>query len=824
MAGIQFNPVSGLQGGASGGGAAVPTLGISGGGGASKNSQMRAGKDWFEGGMRADFGGNLPEFLNGVFAAPLAVAKQEREWQGYMDAAAGTTAEEIRETKPWYTKLFGPTQYESGAIAFENQKKASDLIRDWTLRMPELRKLPAEQVSTQLREQMNSMMSDSPFANAVLQKSLLTQFAPLLEQHGKERIAWQQAGLLKMQTENFQSNSSTYQLLMSKAASLGTDAPMDINTAKQLEASKSALFDALTTGRLQNDDSVKSFIMTGLRSAMRNGEFYTVEAMMDEGVLSSLPIETAEQIEKAYITAKSQYKNRFTADNPDFEKMMAKATASRHLGIGGEPMLAQMREINSTYAALTGDSSGFYDSEQMAAYAGDATSSWLRRFERQEDKQERQQDKQDRLNEKAADEAAKAEVEARNTAQLQEFFVSGSLGEAINMKNVEKGDADRASTARFSLLMGENKVDQAMGNLVYNFNNTKGTYKNDQLSAQLQANLQNSMDEQVSDAFLAQHAQWKALYSSPGYAMQNGEVQLTDAAQGQATAIGYYGETLNRKMKEFDEKYSTGSMTADRAYATTFGPWVAAGRPDFRGIERSEQKEATKAFLGAIRGQSAGMFSRMFGNGFALHPSAQAQLAQAVGPYYEQLDAGLLPEQRAKAAMNLAKAGGRIEIVAGQFLHWNRNQQPLTKYLNDPDGERTSVLFDAVLNERLKSVGTKTEGNSVVINRLADEKGDPVYAVHVETDDGFYNVDIRGSDLSNYDEAKARALRAKMEAPKKPLNIGFQLPAETDKQFEQYHGMSREQFDARGKRNRQRIGAALTGGAAGLTTDALNNN
>ncbi|AHB12134.1 internal virion protein [Xylella phage Paz] len=763
MAGIQFKPVGGLQGGASGGGAAVPTVGISGGGGASSNTPMRSGAEWFDRGMRADFGGDLPGFLNEVFAAPLAVAKQEREWKGYTDAAAGVTAEEIRAQQPWYTKIFGPTQYESGAIAFENQKKASDLIRDWTLRMPELRQMPAEQVSAQLREQMNSMMGNNPFANAVLQKSLLTQYAPLLEQHGKERIAWQQSQLLKSQVENFQSNSATYQLLMSKAATLGTDQPMDINTAKQLEAAKSSLFDALTTGQFQTDDSVKSFIMTGIRSAMRSGEFYTVEAMMDENILGALPIETAEQIQKAYITAKAQYKNRFTADNPDFEKMMAKAAASRHLGIGGEPMLAQLREINSTYSALTGDPDGFYDSAQMSAYAGDATSSWLRRFERQEDKM-------DRLKEKAADNAAKAEVEARNTAQLQEFFVSGSLGEAINMKGVERGDADRASTARFSMLMGEQKVDQAMGNLVYNFNNTKGSYKNEQLAQQMQTNLQNSMDEQVSDAFMVQHKMWKALYTSPGYAMQDGDVVLTDAAQGQAAAIGYYGETLNRKMVEFDQKLTAG-MTSDRAYATTFGPWVAAGRPDFRGIERDDQKQATKAFLGAIRGESAGMFSRMFGNGFKLHPSAEAQLAQAVGPYYEQLDAGLLPEQRAKAAMNLAKQGGRIEIVGGQFLHWNRNQQPLTKYMGDPDGERTSLLFDTVLRERLKSVGTTPDGNSIVINRLPDEKGDPVYAVHVETSDGFYNVDIRGSDLTSYDEKKLRARREQMEAPRQMLPI-----------------------------------------------------
>ncbi|QEG09759.1 hypothetical protein CPT_Pepon041 [Stenotrophomonas phage Pepon] len=818
---VEFTPVAGPQGGVAGGQAALPSVGIQGG--ISQPRPTMAGKDWYEGGMEAGLG-LAPGWLDEVFKAPLEAARQERQWQGYADAAAGMTAEQIREEQPWYTKLFGPTQYEAGAIAYETQKKVTDLVHDWTLRMPELRQLPAEEVTTLMLEQMRGLESDSPFANAILQKGMMQQIAPLLQQHTKERTAWQQAGLLKMQIDNAQSAMKTYQVQMAQAAALGSQTPMDINTAKALEASKGIMFEALQASKLQGDESVKSFITTVLRSAAREGNFYGVEAMLEEGVLSALPIEDAERMERMIITAKQQYKNRYTTTNPDFEKMLAQAQALKSFGYGGEPMRKLMGEINSTYSAMTGDSDGYYDSAQVAAYAADATSSWLRRYERMEDKKFQ-------LDMRQMDKTEKEMAEARNAAQLAGYYQSGALGEAVNLKNVEKGDADRASTAEFMRAMEEGGPERAVGGLIYNYANMKGSYKNDQLASQMQTNLANVMDETINDGFMAQYALWSQLYNGKGFAEHNGEVSETDEYAGRATAIAYYTPQVNAKMVEFDSKLKSG-LSPDRAYATTFGEWVANGRPDFRGIQRGDQKENQKAFLAALDKQDAGLWERTFGDGFKLHPSARAQLAVVAGEKYEQLNDGSLPQHRANNAVRMALENGRAEIAGGFFLRNNRNQQTLRSYFNDTDGVRTSILFREELEAQAKKAGAKIDGNSVIINRLQDDKGEPVYAVTIETDDGFYSLDVRGSamlkreqDALNSREAKRAKARAEAAAGK--TGYGFNMPVETDQQFESYHGMTREEFDERGRRNRQKLLNAapyVAAPAAATLIDFLNND
>lgn len=768
MAGVQFNPTQGPSQGV-GAQVVMPSVGITGG--AAQVRPVRAAKDWYADGMDAELGGNIPEFLNEVFAEPLAAAAQERVWRGFADAAAGMTAEQIREQQPWYTKMFGPTQYEAGATMYETQNKVNELALDWARRMPELRELPAEEVTSLLMEQMQGMQGDNPFANMVLQQSMMRQFAPMLEQHTKERVAWQQAELVRLQVRNSQSSGTVLQTLKSRAASLGSDHPMQQEIAANMTAAETSFLDALATARLQPDDSVKAFITTTMRSHMREGNFYAVELMLDNGVLANLSAEEAERMERAYVTSQSQYRNRFAADNPEFEKMLAKAQALKNMGIGGEPMMRMMSEINQTYSAMTGAPLPYFDSDQVAAFAGDATASWLRRFERLEDKQFS-------LSLRAMDAEEKALAEARNTAQLTGFFQQGAIGEAMNMKGIEKGDADRASSALFNQAVAEGKLQQAVGYLIYNQNNPKASYVNDQIASQLQNNLQNSMDEDINDAFQQQYRLWRTMYYGTGFAQQGDDVVETDNSQGRATAIAYYTPAVNAKMVEFDRKIEAG-MPADRAYKTTFSEWVANGTPDFRGLDSAETKQNRQDFLAAIDRQSAGLFSRMFGNGFELHPSARILLANRVGSYWEQLGSdGLRPEHRANSAVNLALRGGRMEIAGGHVLSYGRSQQPLTKYLDDPDGQRTSVLFDSVLRARLKQAGTTPDGNSVIINRLSDESGNPVYAVHVETDEGFFTVDLRGSDLRDYEskhlrtreerEAAIRAIRAA-----RPQRIGL---------------------------------------------------
>lgn len=809
---VQFTPVAGPQGGVGASGAA-PTVGLSGG--VSQAGNTRPAYSFYEQGMDASFGIN-PGFIDDILAAPLAAAKQDRQYKGFVDGVAGITAEQIHKEKGWFPRLFGPTDYEQGIQMYETQKKVSDLASSWQARMPELRMMPQEQVTELLTSEMRAAQTDSPFANALLQKNMMQTFAPLIAQHTKERIAWQQGQLVKAQVDAAESRNAQYQAMKVQAATLGRDHPMQKEAADALQFAEAGLLDVWTTGKFQTDEAKKSFIMTAARSAARQGQFYVLDTLRNSGMMDSMSAEDAERIEKVIDSAEVTYRNRFASDNEPFNKMIARASALRQFGVGGANMTQMMGDINQTYAAMTGSTKPYFDSDQIASWAGEATSSALRR-------QERFEDKQFQLSLRAMDKEEKALLEERNAEEATQFYVQGRAGEAVNLKHVQKADLDRASMSNFNSDMASGKADIAVGRLITNFNNLKGAYTNDMLKEQFQTNLQSSMDEQVNGAFMAQYGIWKMMYDGKGVD-ENGE--FNDNAAGRAAAIGYYGPTVNAKMVEFDRKL--GTLGEERAYATTFGEWVGGGRPDLRGIESGDTKKNAKEFLGVVDAQGAGWFDRMFNNGYKLQPGAREQLGLALAPYWEQLGtSGMLPQHKAKAAMQLLLSpdGGRAELVGGQFLRYGRDQQPLSKYMNDPDGMRTSVLFATVMDANAKKVGAKLDGNSVSVQRLQDDNGVPQYTVQVWSDDGYKDFAFRADELLQYED---KAIKDNEVAKAKSRNTvyGFKLPEETDQQFQEYHGMTREEFDERGRRNRQRLMNALpylTIPAAAVVKDAVTN-
>lgn len=803
MAKVTFNPVAGPQGGTGLSGAA-PRVGLTGG--VATAGPTRSAASFYENGMNADFGAPLPEFLDGVFGGITEAQKMDRRYKGFVDGIAGVTADQVREDQSWFTKIMGPTDYEAGVTMYDTQKRVSEMVSSWQARMPELRQMSTDQVKELLVSEMNAAQSTNPFANALLEKGMMENFAPLIAQHTKERVAWQQGQMVTKQVEAAAARNAQYQAQAVAAATLGKDHPMQRQAAESMALGLNGLFDVWSTGHLQTDESKKAFLMTSVKAAARNGQFYVLEALRGAGMFDAMSAEDQERVEKTIQTAEVTFKNRYASENDGFNKMIARASSLRSFGVGGAAMTDMMKEINQTYSAMTGSKTPYFDSDQIAQWSGEATASALRR-------QERFDDKQFQLNLRQMDKEEKAELEQRNTQQILSFYTQGSAGEAINLKHAERGDFDRASMGQFNEDMAAGRPEIAIGRLITNYNNLKGSYTNELLRNQLRTNLEMSMDEQVNDAFETQYQIWKGLYDGQGV---DADGEFRDNAQGRAAAIAYYSPQINAKMVEYDRK--RGTLGPERAYVTTFGEWVQNGRPDFRGIESGDTKKNAQAFLKGLDAQGAGWFDRMFNNGYKMSPSARNQLALAVAPYYDQLgSSGLLEEHKVKAAiqMALSEDGGRVELLGGQFASHGRNQQSLKKFLDDPDGMRANVLFATVLQDKAKAIGAKIKDDtSVDIRRLPDDNGVPQYTVQLWTDDGVENFTFTGADLIAREQKgikDAEAARAKgvQDAKAGRTGYGFQLPQETDQQFEEYHGMTREEFDARGARNRQRIYDAL---------------
>lgn len=769
MAAVQFGGAASVPGmaGASGGAAPV-NVGVQGGDG-QKPTGVTAPTDYFTAGMVVQPSGrNWPGFLEEVFKAPLQAAAQERQFKGFVDAVKGTTTEEIRESQPWYSKLFGPTQYETGAMMYESQTAVSELTREFATQMPELRKLPSEQVTQILAERLDGMQksANNPFTSMILQKTATEQFGALMEMHTKERVGWQQAELVRGQVDANFAAGSALQALSARAALLGDQAPNDPQVAESLLLADRAFMDTLQAGYLQNDESIKQFVMTSFRRHADAGNLYPLQAMRRAGLMDALSAEDQQRAEAIITAAENKARSRFASERPDFTRAVWEIQANVTLGVGAEKMIPMIDEADRWFKAETGSSAGYFSDEQRAGFMASSSANWYRRFERQEDRL-------DRANEAAAnreaDAAAKAAAEARNVVEAQQSFRSGTMGQTAILKDVSKADLDRYAYEEYQVAQSANP-ELAAGMLVFNANNGTATYVNDILAKQFQDNFKNSLDEQVSDGFMAQYENWLQIYSAPGAALNSqGEVEWTDKAHGPAAARMYYGEAINDRLLQFHNRYTTfGDQAA--AYRNVFGDVTAGTTVDVGGLSREDSAARLKAFEETISGLDPSWWSRTFGDAVPLQEASKREMMVHMANVARSLPVNLSPENLMSAAWRVMQRENNSEVLGGVFVDSASNQKPLRNWLGDADpsngGERTSRFFGAALRHVARKSGIDWQDVDMqVIRRQDGADGEPMFTVMVASKDGFDFLNVTGNDVRASMEYERRKSREHIDGP-----------------------------------------------------------
>lgn len=734
MEGDMFDAVP-ISGGGLGASASGPRMGIDGG-------EIRngvggtAGKDWFQDGMDIG-GGALPEFLNEAFAPALQAAKEERMWDGFVKAREGATMQEITEDQPWYTRMFGPTDYELGASMYTVQKNVSDMEADVVARMPELRKLDSAAMGKELNRLSQSAQTGNAFTDTLLRKQLMDRAGPVMDLHTKERVAWQQGELVRHQTEAIGSASTAYNSMMVANAKLGKNAPLDQSVVANQTQARAALFDTLRTSQYQTDGSIKEVYTAGIRGMADRGEFYAVNALIDAGVLSALEPDDAEKLTKYVDSQQMRFRQRWQA-TPENVEAIARIHAEVAAGIGGKPTMDHAVALSNEYMVETGSRVPLWDADEIGRFAGSSMSNYISQRQRAEDKRDarllRESEKQD-----------KDEAESRNAAEAADRFLEGSFGDAVDYKHVDRKDLERGAKGVFDQLMAKGDVKTAMGLLVFN-HSTKNGKRVDMISASMQHDLESTLDENVSDAFMAQYFQWKALRDSAGFKRVGDRMERVDTTAGPTVALDYYGAALTKRLEQFDRTFKGDPSKADLAYRLSFGQAAHDSPGDIRGLDSQE----TKANIASIREQvdamDGGTVDRWFGDGQRLHPSTAAVVSAAAEHYWESLPAEWASRDRARAAVSLAQKNG-LE-VAGRFGWTNqRGQSSIAGYLND-NGEKSGAVMDWLIDKKLSESGGDG-ATSITILRMPDKNGEPFLHVIAWTDEGMVDATVTGPEMKN---------------------------------------------------------------------------
>jgi len=715
LSSVQFNAGSAPGGGSLGATPNGPQLGVQGGG-VVPAGRVGSGASWFDGvgGMTTEFGGNLPEFLEEAFAPALAVTKQKRMWEGFTAARSGMTANEISESQPWYTKLFGPTNYELGAQTFNVQKNVADLEADILHRMPELRTMNAEQMADVLNTASQSAMTGNGYTDALTQKMLMDRAGPIMDLHTKERTAWQQQELLKAQVGAADSQGDALQAASAAAAALGDAHPDAPQIAEQLSESKLLFADAMTPSERQTDESLLALNTSVALHQVRKGNFYVVNTMLDAGLMGALKQEDQDALSQRLLAERARYISQLPMDD-SLIRERSEWTAEASMGITSPAQtLARAKDINRRWQARTGDRIGLIALDEAEGKTTTALSAYYHA-------QQAQENAMREASEKANSEAEKELLRQQRVDRDMTAIKGGSAGFNVGTGVTAKEDAEAGFLALYST-----DPTQAIKAAVRNYVHPLAPFTSERLKDALKSGIPTDPNTDWSPAFHQAYMQFKL--------MEDEKIENSDGTEdtnaGRSAASAYFGDKNVQLFRQYETQLKASGAQPQQAYA--LARRALSEDPVNWGNLTKEQGAALDKTL-----EGSGAFVRMFTGETklkakgVLRSKAMAQF-QSLQRQYPDLSAEAVAKMSLQAAKNLNTD------VAGEYS-WDRaeGQQPITAYAKDVSPDVYGIALREHIRSSLKKANVQLDDDGpMFIHRQQDRDGFPVLVIMAQDENG----------------------------------------------------------------------------------------
>lgn len=272
--------------------------------------------------------------------------------QGMQKAAQGQAITEIVAEQPWYSKLFGSTSLVDGARAYTASSKASSIAADIEAKMPELRKLSAEEFGAYSTKRITDANTGDAATDMMLAQQVSATLPAVMKGQAKEHLRFQQEqfeGSIRAKATASFAYLGTVSAAARKPGAVKEDADV-------LGAAIGALDVFTVPGEMKKELHDKLIAESAIQS-ITDGNFDTYKLMQDSGKLASMDPTAAYHVQRAYQQASGQAKMNV----PDqlLQKVAEFRTLARRPGITDEDILAAGKAIDEEYQQMTGDPGSF---------------------------------------------------------------------------------------------------------------------------------------------------------------------------------------------------------------------------------------------------------------------------------------------------------------------------------------------------------------------------------------------------------------------------------------------------------------------------------
>lgn len=156
--------------------------------------------------------GGLLKVAVDIAAPHVKKAQEEAFLTGMQRAATGETLEQIRQDKPWYSKLFGDTPAVEGARAYKAQAATNRWATETAERMGELAAQDPSNIPVFLSESMETFANtgDEQLDN-LIRKSMVEKAPELIASHTRAHVRFTQEQAVKSQLDAWDSSAIALQ-------------------------------------------------------------------------------------------------------------------------------------------------------------------------------------------------------------------------------------------------------------------------------------------------------------------------------------------------------------------------------------------------------------------------------------------------------------------------------------------------------------------------------------------------------------------------------------------------------------------------------------
>lgn len=630
---------------------------------------------------------------------PVAQEVASRKFlEGVQRAASGEQLTEIVNTQPWYSRIFGPSSAVEGARQYTLDAQAAKFDAAVEQAMPTLRNTSPDELPGILQTMSKEYETGDTATDTALSMRLLKTLPNIVQRQTRE--------FYKQQQEN--ANTARFDAWQGLGTSFQVTAQADMASEDDKLLREGLLLQALQLPPGVDPESWKQSLGTFASSLAEQGQFHTLAAVQNSGVLRNLTPEKRLQLERSVNSFKQQAA-RSAID--DYMEPLAtiKLKAMNNEYPSGKELIAEYDKINAEYAKRSGNDVPLVHKGEIQASLLTARQAALAL---------------DRETAVAAGKADTLEQQTTLVNSLLETATTGRAKDAIQAAGGKASMVDDAFRAKFIALKG-NPTAQAQLLLKDSIDGSVVSSIKSDLTAMF-----NSAGDAMDANFQQGYELWKTL----------NELKPTTGDSANHAIAGYFEDKVAARYGAFhsalagrsvEERGESAFLLSQRVLTNPGHTFTKDERPLALGFLDKQVRGNTFFGEQSLAGNANGYFSAPK----PLTSSSQQIVMSMMQSKYKASAASNSGEAAMQDSFARAQADG-LEVYGSYAWKNGVGRASLESKLKFADGKGTPLTKNMIANglnsyveTRLKTFSDKTPDDVLLVRGPDGKDGDPTFFV-----------------------------------------------------------------------------------------------